>query len=110
MSFNTGINVNIELENWDEFADAMARVHKHLDKVMKEELKLVALQAVRSVRQFASKDIGELEIRLHAGAVKREGNTFVVYLVTNMEYALDVHQLNSTRPTGDQYYNGVKIP
>lgn len=110
MSFNAGINVNIELENWDEFADAMARVPKHFDKVMKEELKLVALQAERYARQLAPRDTGELENSIHAGAVKREGNTFVVYVGTNMEYAMYVHELISTRPTGDKYDKGVKIP
>lgn len=103
------ININIELEGFEEFSDAISKIPKRFNEIMTEELQKVSLTAERYARQLAPRDTGELENSINAGSVKREGNSFVVYVGTNMEYATYVHELNSSR-VGDKYDKGVKIP
>lgn len=104
-----GLGIHIELENWEEFADIIGNIPKRFSRVMTEELSKVALMAERYARQLAPRDSGELENSITASKVKQEGNSFVVYVGTNMEYATYVHELNSTR-IGDKYDKGVRIP
>lgn len=103
------ININIELEGFEEFADTISKIPKRFNEIMTEELHKVSLTAERYARQLAPRDTGELENSINTGSVKREGNSFVVYVGTNMEYATYVHELNSSR-VGDKYDKGVKIP
>lgn len=104
-----GIHININLEGFDEFADAIGNLPQRLNKAIIEELQKVALTAERYARQLSPRDTGELENSINAGRVQHEGNSFVVYVGTNMEYATYVHELNSSR-IGDKYDKGVKIP
>lgn len=105
---NQQLGINIELENWDEFADAIQNIPKTFSKVMTQELSKVALQAERYARQLAPRDSGELENSISASKVQQQGNSFVVYVGTNQEYATYVHELNSNR-IGDKYDKGVRI-
>lgn len=105
---NGRISINIELEGFEEFADAMAKMPKVLMHNLSKELGYVALTAERLARQLAPRDTGELEDSIHAGAIKREGGALVTYIGTNMEYAKYVHELSSNR-IGDKYDKGVKI-
>lgn len=103
------LGIHIELENFEEFADIIGNIPKRFSRVMTQELSKVALMAERYARQLAPRDSGELENSITASKVKQEGNSFVVYVGTNMEYATYVHELNSTR-LGDKYDKGVHIP
>ena len=101
-------NIRIELEGFDEFAKQIEKAPKLFDGIMKQELQKVALQAEKYARQLAPKDTGDLEASIHAGGVTREGNSFVVYVGTNQEYATYIHELNSSG-WGPKYEKGIKI-
>lgn len=105
---NGKISVNIEVEGFEEFANAVEKMPKVLKHNLSKQLGYAALTAERFSRQLAPRDTGELEDSIHAGAVKREGNSLAVYIGTNMEYATYVHELSSKR-VGDKYDKGVKI-
>lgn len=102
------MKITFNFEGMDKFADMIGRTPKRFETILQEELKKVALQAERYARQLAPRDTGDLEASINTSKVFREGSNYVVYVGTNKEYAMYVHELNSSR-IGDKYEKGIKL-
>ncbi|MCD8872719.1 HK97 gp10 family phage protein [Mammaliicoccus sciuri] len=85
-------------------------MNKRFNLILLDEMDKIGLTCEEYAKALSPRDSGDLENSIHSTQATVEGQSFVVYVGTNMEYATYVHELNTVRAVGDKYERGVKYP
>lgn len=92
---DNNLEINIELDDFTKFAEAIRQIPKQFDSIIIDELQKVAAKVESDARKLAPRDTGHLEDNIHMNDVSKEGSNYVVYIGTNVEYATYVHEMAS---------------
>lgn len=106
----SGLSLKIEWTGLRELQQEFKTMNKRFNLILLDEMDKIGLSCEEYAKALSPRDSGDLENSIHSTQATVEGQSFVVYVGTNMEYATYVHELNNVRPVGDKYERGVKYP
>ncbi len=105
-----GLSLKIEWTGLRELQQEFKTMNKRFNLILLDEMDKIGLTCEEYAKALSPRDRGDLENSIHSTQATVEGQSFVVYVGTNMEYATYVHELNNVRAVGDKYERGVKYP
>ncbi len=105
-----GLSLKIEWTGLRELQQEFKTMNKRFNLILLDEMDKIGLSCEEYAKALSPRDSGDLENSIHSTQATVEGQSFVVYVGTNMEYATYVHELNNVRLVGDKYERGVKYP
>lgn len=101
---------HLEWQGLSEFKKSISNIGKSFDKELRKELMKIALETERNAKALSYYDGGVLENSIHTTNITKIGNTYIVYVGTNLEYATYLHELYNPTGRNHKYERGVKYP